>query len=384
MARSSDITPAAHDAHASRLRVWDAPTRVFHWALVVLVAVAAVSKLAEPEWWLPVHLWAGYGIAALMIFRLVWAAFGSHYSRIASFAYRPREVVDYLRGVLMLRPAHHIGHNPAGAVMIWALAVVLIGLVVTGLMIMSGEEKIGPLTGLVGYAASEQAKSLHAILFNILAAMIAIHIAGVLVESFLHRENLTASMVTGWKTLPPGTPEPEPRAARPWAAAAAMLAITGTAAAVLSELPRFGAPPLRPFTWDAAYRDECGACHWAYHPSLLPTASWRRLLATLPDHFGEDASLDPATAAHISQWLAANSAQTWDTEAANRFRTVDPARPRRITATPYWRRKHASIAPDVFQRDGVFSKANCKACHRDAESGRFDDDAIHIPSRSNS
>lgn len=380
MARSSDIAPAtACEAAVPRVRVWDLPTRVFHWMLVVLVTVAAVSKLLEPEWWLPAHLWAGYGVATLMIFRLVWAAFGSHYSHIASFAYRPREVMDYLRGVLMLRPAHHIGHNPAGAVMIWALALVLIGLVVTGLMTMSGEEKLGPFTGLVSYAASEQAKALHSILFNVLLTMIVIHVVGVIVESLLHHENLTGSMLTGWKALPPGTPVPRPRAARPWAAAAAMAAITGTAAAVLIALPGFGSAPMRPFAWDASYRDECGACHWAYHPSLLPATSWRRLVATLPDHFGEDASLDPATAAHISDWLAANAAETWDTEAANRFLKVDPAAPRRITATPYWRRKHASIAPDVFRRNGVVSRSNCGACHRDADSGRFDDNAIHIP-----
>jgi cytochrome b len=368
--------PAAPQA---RFRVWDLPTRLFHWTLVVLVGIAVASKLAEPEWWLPVHLWAGYGITALIAFRFVWAAYGSGYSHIASFAYRPREVVEYLRGVLLLRPAPHIGHNPAGAVMIYVLALVLVGLVVTGLLEVGGEEKYGPLAGLVGYTVGENAKVLHAILFKVLLAMIAAHVTGVLIESVLHRDNLIGAMLTGWKTLPAGTPTPAPRAAQSWTAAAVMTVIVGAAAATLLALSRLGPEPVRSLTWDATYRSECGACHWAYHPSLLPAASWRALVSGLSNHFGEDASLEPAKAAHIAAWLVTNAAETWGTEAANRLRRVDAAAPLRITATPYWQRKHADVPRDAFLRNGVISKGNCTSCHDDANSGRFDDRAIHMP-----
>jgi cytochrome b len=366
-------------AMPERFRVWDLPTRLFHWTLVVLVCVAVVSKLAEPEWWLPVHLWAGYGIATLVAFRFVWAAYGSRYSRIMSFAYRPREVVEYLRSVVLLRPVPHIGHNPAGAVMIYVLALVLVGLVVTGLLEVGGEEKYGPLAGWASYTVGENAKLLHAILFKVLLAMIAAHVAGVLTASVLHRDNLIGAMLTGWKTLPPSTPIPASRAARPRAAAAMMIVIVGVAAATLLVLSRFGPEPVRSFTWDATYRSECGACHWAYHPSLLPAASWRAVVSGLSDHFGEDASLEPTKAAHIAAWLAANAAETWGTEAANRFRRVDPADPLRITATPYWQRKHAHVPHDAFLHNGVMSKGNCTSCHDDANSGRFDDRAIHMP-----
>jgi hypothetical protein len=74
-----------------------------------------------------------------------------------------------------------------------------------------------------------------------------------------------------------------------------------------------------------------------------------------------------------------NAAETFDTESANRFRVVAPDAPYRISSTPYWIRKHASVPPDVFVRKNVRSKVNCNACHRDAESGRYDDQAIAIP-----
>ncbi len=371
--------PATSESGVDRVRVWDLPTRVFHWALVVLVAVAASSKLAGPEWWLPVHLWAGYALLGLMTFRFLWAVFGSHYSHIASFAYHPRRVIEYLRGVMMLRPAHHIGHNPAGAVMIIALAVVLVGLVTTGLLAVGGEEKQGWLAGLASYDIGSDAKTAHWVLFLVLAAMVVVHLAGVVVESILHRENLVAAMVHGWKTLPPGTPRPAERKARPRTAALWMVGLVTVGAA--SGLTISGAWPhaMPTLPKNAAYESECSACHALYHPSLLPAASWRAMLAGLDNHFGEDASLDAKTTAEIEAYLLANSAEHWDTEAANRFVHVNPREPLRITATPYWKRKHAEIPAETFARESVLGKSNCAACHSDARSGRFDDAAIRIP-----
>jgi inosine-uridine nucleoside N-ribohydrolase len=89
--------------------------------------------------------------------------------------------------------------------------------------------------------------------------------------------------------------------------------------------------------------------------------------------------LPPETTRALAVWLVGNAAETFDTEAANRFRAVSPASPHRITAAPYWVRKHAEIAPAVFQRARIKSKVNCSGCHRDAVSGRFDDQLITIP-----
>jgi hypothetical protein len=195
----------------------------------------------------------------------------------------------------------------------------------------------------------------------------------------LRRENLVRAMVTGRKRLPPDVLAPKFHGGYPLAAAATVAVIAGPLAVLLSHLATLPPTGLRDFADNPAYQDECGACHEAFHPSLLPADSWRQVMAGLNDHFGEDASLDPATTQSIAQWLSANAAETWDTEAANRFRILAADQPLRITATPYWVAKHEEIPDAVFQRKSVGSKVNCVACHSDASNGLFDDDTISIP-----
>jgi cytochrome b len=344
--------------------------------LTNVVISGTLTGLVSPEWWMGVHMWAGYGVVGLIAFRLVWGVYGSEYSRVASFAYGPRRVVEYLEGLLLLRPAHHIGHNPAGAAMIFALALLLVALTATGLVELAGEEKQGPFAGVVSYEIGNAMKEVHGALADLLLILVGGHVLAIVAHIALTRDNVIKAMITGDKTLPPGTPLPSPRPARPGRAAAAMAAIVAVAAAALAYLATLPPLGLRALPENAAYAKECGACHDAYHPSLLPAAAWRAVMADLGDHFGDDASLAEPLRADIAGWLAANAGETWDSEAANRFRSLDPEQPMRITATPYWRRKHGEIPAAQFTLKSVRSKANCSACHGDAATGRFDDQAI--------
>jgi cytochrome b len=362
------------------VKVWDLPTRMFHWMLLFLVAVNAFTGFVTPEWWLGVHNWSGYALVALMIFRLVWGICGSEYSRVVSFIYPPRDTLEHLRGLLLLRPPHYVGHNPTGALMVFALAGVLIALVVTGLLVLGGEEKQGPLSAVVGYSVGFAAKQIHHWLTILLLVMVSCHIAGVVMESVFSHDNLVRAICTGWKKLPPAAPVPTPRPARPVLAVALLVVFAGSAVAALGWLSRRPPPhSLRALPENATYTKECGACHYALNPSLLPAASWAALMTSLREHFGEDASLDGPTTSSLAAWLVGNAAETFDTESSNRFRVVAPDDPYRVSATPYWVRKHASVPPEVFARKSVRSKVNCHACHRDAESGRYDDQAIAIP-----
>ena len=362
------------------VKVWDLPTRGFHWALVLLVAVGVFTGFVAPEWWMGVHVWSGYALVALIAFRLVWGVFGPEYSRVVSFLYPPRDTFEHVKGLLLLRPPHHVGHNPTGALMVFALAAVLIGLVVTGLLVLGGEEKQGPLAHVVGYSVAAAAKPVHLWLTLALLAMVALHIVGVVTESLLTRDNLVRAIVTGWKRIPPAAPIPTPRTARPLPAVAILALLVVAAGGTLHWLSRLPPPAsLRALPPNAVYQRECGACHYPFNPSLLPASSWAALMASLGEHFGDDASLDPATASSLATWLVNNAAETFDTESANRFRVVAPDHPYRITATPYWGRKHAAIPADVYARKGIGGKINCSACHRDAETGRYDDQAISIP-----
>ena len=119
------------------------------------------------------------------------------------------------------------------------------------------------------------------------------------------------------------------------------------------------------------YQQECVACHLAFPPGMLSSASWRRIMTTLPQHYGTDASLDPATVKELTAWLSAN---------AGTYKRVTPTSPDdRITTTGWFVREHRGVAPDVWKRTAVGSRANCIACHTSADKGDFNDDSIRIP-----
>ena len=266
------VNGSSPDEHSlpEMVRVWDLPTRLFHWLLVLAVSAALLTGFVAPEWWLGLHLTAGYAIVLLLVFRFVWGIFGTEYARLSNMASATRGFWNYVRGLAMLRPPHYFGHNPAGVLMIFGFLTVFIVLVVTGLMIEGGEEKQGPLAGVTTYALGHGAKEVHEALALLVLLMIGIHIAGVIVESWLQSVNLVRGMIDGRMPLPAGYDVPTPRRARPLAAASviSVLAIaTGSALYALSTLPPLGIPPMAE---NATYRAECGACHWSFHPSLLP------------------------------------------------------------------------------------------------------------------
>ncbi|MDI1257963.1 diheme cytochrome c [Aquabacterium sp.] len=119
------------------------------------------------------------------------------------------------------------------------------------------------------------------------------------------------------------------------------------------------------------YQQECAACHLAYPPGMLPAASWRRLMNTLPKHFGTDASLDPASVKQLADWLTAN---------AGSYRRVrEEPEQDRITRSAWFLRQHDEVPAATWRRPAIKSPANCMACHAGADRGDFDEDRIRIP-----
>lgn len=119
------------------------------------------------------------------------------------------------------------------------------------------------------------------------------------------------------------------------------------------------------------YTQECGACHIAYAPGLLPARSWQRVMGALDRHYGTDASLDATTVRQISAWLQAH---------AGSGRRVSEEPPQdRITRSAWFEREHRKVEPAVWHLPSVKSAANCAACHGGAEQGRFDDDSLRKP-----
>jgi len=128
------------------------------------------------------------------------------------------------------------------------------------------------------------------------------------------------------------------------------------------------------------YRDNCGACHFAYQAELLPYASWNRILETVDDHFGESLDLDPPTKTSISSYLEPNASERSKAKVAVKImKSLRSSVPLRITEVPYIKDKHHRISTEIIKRDSVGSLSNCLACHRRAEEGIYDDDYVAIP-----
>lgn len=175
--------------------VWDLPVRLFHWLMVLSFTGAYLT--AETERWRLVHVTLGYTMVGLVGFRIVWGLMGSRYARFSSFVRGPKAVARYLRSLVSGRPEHHVGHNPAGALAILAMLGLTVAIGVSGWSVYND---IG----------GEWSEELHEFAANTMLAVIGLHIAGVLLSSLLHRENLAASMITGRKS---GRPEDGVRSA---------------------------------------------------------------------------------------------------------------------------------------------------------------------------
>jgi cytochrome b len=180
-----------------QIKVWDPLIRSFHWALVCAFAIAFVTE----DEWLVLHVYAGYTIVALLAVRLCWGFIGTRHARFRDFVRPPREALNYLKRIIAHRSRRYIGHNPAGGLMILAL---LISLLITSLsgLVTYGIEGFGPMADwLQGHGVwnDETFEEIHEFFANFTLMLVGIHLAGVVVGSLAHRENLVRAMITGTK-----------------------------------------------------------------------------------------------------------------------------------------------------------------------------------------
>lgn len=200
------------DSQTDQIQVWDIAVRLFHWSLVLFFTIAYFSaEVIEDE---DIHELTGYIILGLIVFRVLWGVIGSRYARFSQFVYGKQRVVSYVRSLMRAEPEHYYGHNPAGGWVIIVMLVLLSLISYSGLELMATEGE-GPLAGQsisliqpayadsdvddVEDAAHEFWEEVHEILTNLMLLVIAAHIAGVVVSSGLHEENLVRAMITGRK-----------------------------------------------------------------------------------------------------------------------------------------------------------------------------------------
>ncbi len=153
--------------------------------------------------------------------------------------------------------------------------------------------------------------------------------------------------------------------------AVAGIGLAGAASGALADSDEFFPPVDHTLT-----KEECSACHMAFSAAFLPARSWGKIMTTLDNHFGEDASLDQTAQNEIQAWLEANAADTGGNRRGVMRNVAGNETPMRITDMPWWKRKHrpGEVNPAAFDRPNVGTKANCTACHRGAERGYFEDD----------
>ncbi len=184
------------------VRVWDLPTRLFHWALVLCVTGSFTSaKIGgnAMDW----HLAFGYAVLALLAFRLLWGFVGGRWSRFSSFIYSPATLMRYLRGQIRREEHLDVGHTPLGSASVFAMLLFLVAQVATGLFADDEIATTGPLNKFVTNANGLRLSSYHADVGQwVLLALVALHVAAILTYWLRKRRNLLGPMISGDKLLP--------------------------------------------------------------------------------------------------------------------------------------------------------------------------------------
>lgn len=211
------------------MKVWDAPIRLFHWGIVILIAVSYVSI---NQGWMRIHLLSGYTMLAALLFRFAWGFAGSDTARFGKFLKSPVAGLVHLSHMLRREEDTEIGHNAAGGWMVLLMLLLLAVQVGTGLCANTDEDYMvnGPLAHYVGKALSDRLSGVHGFNFNLILAVIVLHLLAVAAYAALKGQNLLRPMITGKKRMPGAMRAP--RLASPLRAIVVFVVAVGIAAAV--------------------------------------------------------------------------------------------------------------------------------------------------------
>jgi cytochrome b len=212
------------------VRVWDLPTRLFHWLIVLLVVGAYATWRLD---WMDWHERLGDAVLALVLFRITWGFAGSDSARFRRFLASPAAAWRHLAHMLQREPDAQPGHNAAGGWMVVVVLLLLLGETLTGIFVAHDVADVGPFTEMTPARVADALDAAHVLLWDALLAAIALHVLAILCYAVIKRQNLVLPMVTGTKLLPRGVPEPRLAGLL---RAAVVLAGSAAAAALIAEL----------------------------------------------------------------------------------------------------------------------------------------------------
>ncbi|MBE0509880.1 MAG: cytochrome b/b6 domain-containing protein [Chromatiales bacterium] len=184
------------------VRTWDIPTRIFHWAVVILVAGGWLSH-KYGDFTLIWHKWNGYALLTLLLFRLMWGVVGSSTARFTQFPISPRSIFGYLRSGMHQK---FLGHNPLGSLSVLALLLAMFVQAFSGLFATDDIIVNGPLRWLVARETASFLDSIHRQAYDILLMLVGLHLAAIFYYRFVRKDNLITPMITGYK-CPEQVPE---------------------------------------------------------------------------------------------------------------------------------------------------------------------------------
>jgi cytochrome b len=224
-------------AGPDRIRVWDLPTRIFHWALAILVIFSFASGKIGGGW-MDWHLKSGYAILALLVFRLGWGILGGRTARFAHFVRGPRAAIDYARAIFGGNRPHTLGHNPMGGWMVVFMLGLLVAQAGSGLFADDEIATQGPLAGKVSNAVVVKMSAFHYYNGWTIVAAVVLHVIAVAAYQWGLKVDLLRPMVSGWKVVPPGMRPPEPERAAVWLAAVVLAVAAAFVYALVVIYPR--------------------------------------------------------------------------------------------------------------------------------------------------
>lgn len=375
------------------IKVWDIQTRVFHWSLALLtICCLVIADIpgylginAIPiysDMWLGFHISVGTAIVLMILFRIFWGFTGPFYSKFKSFHFGIPQLWKYLKEIFRKNKTVYPGHNPAASWFTLAAITLTMLVFLTGLIVYGVDESRGILKFLHKdyFQYTTALKLSHFISAALLLAVIILHMSGVFLESFLHKTGTAKSMFTGKKYSKKTAPVIKIKTVFS-ILSFIMLLLPLSAGVYVYALIKTYEP--EKIAVSELYKTECASCHMAYAPNMLPENSWKKMMAGLDDHFGDDASIDEKSKNEIQKYLVRNSAEKSMEEFSLKFMaSADKTQlPLSTTKIGYWKKKHDKISHDVFKHESVKSKSNCIACHKWAEYGSFEDNDIKLPEK---
>ena len=342
--------------------------RFLHIVLILCFALAYTLASSKQGFYL--HAVFGTLFLAAIFVRVLWGFVGTRFSRFKDFEFGG--FFGYFRTFLNAKTPY-TAHNPASSYAIITMLFLGLLLGLSGLLLWGVSEQKGAFGGLY-FAYNELYFSLHEFIANALLAVICVHICGALLDKFYHKFQSLNAIISGFKSTPKDESVCLNAAQKAFCSLFLLglllfaLYLTNPQNALLNarQTPKFA---LETSTY-TLYKKECGSCHIAYAPYLLPKKAWGSLMGGLENHFGDDASLEEADFERLSAFLKTHSSEAYESFFKANLAGENESEIA-ISKYKFYEKAHKELPQELFKSSNIKSKANCNACHEDGELGFF-------------